>query len=148
VYDTTPSNQLLPPAITLGLRRLPLGIMVFVLVRDVLASIRPTNMIFRVIYRGFRLFIRPFRDYMQLEDMKEYDPSHPVMLESPQWKKWFLISAGAVAGIGWAIVSTLIVIVLAADTSGNSHDRRYLIYASSSSFCWVLHWYRGDYKTS
>jgi len=83
---------------------------------------------------------------MQLEDMKEYDPIHPVILQSPQWKKWFLVSVGGVAGIGWAVISILIAIVLAADTSGNSHDQIYLIYASFSSFCWVRCWYRSDYN--
>jgi hypothetical protein len=94
-------------------------------------------MILRVIYRAVRYLIRPFRDYMQLEDMKEYDPSHPVIIKSPQWKKWFLVSAGGITGIGWAVISILITIELAADTSGTQQNRNYLIYTSLSSFCWV-----------
>jgi hypothetical protein len=94
-------------------------------------------MIFRVIYRGVRLLIRPFRDYMQLEDMKEYDPSHPVILKSPQWKKWFLVAAGAVAGLGWAVLSIIQALLIALNPPGNSQDQAFLKYTYLSSFCWV-----------
>jgi len=75
---------------------------------------------------------------MQLEDMAEYDPGHPIVLESPQWKKWVLFVFGVVIGLGWAVVSVLIAIELAANKPRISgQGQSYLIYAASSSFCWV-----------
>jgi hypothetical protein len=35
---------------------------------------------------------RPFRDFLQLEDVAEYDAADPVLVNVPGWKRWALIT--------------------------------------------------------
>ncbi|KIM28242.1 hypothetical protein M408DRAFT_329592 [Serendipita vermifera MAFF 305830] len=130
-------NQLLPPAVTLVLYYLPLGIGAFILVRDVLTSIRPSNPLFRVLYRVLRFLVRPFRDYMQLEDMAEYDPDHPVIIESPQWKKWFLVSVGGIVGIAWGVMTLFIAAITEIFHETDPDAGKILFYLSSMTFFWI-----------
>lgn len=137
-HMATFTNQPLPPIVTLCLLFIPPGIISFLLLRDVLASIQPSNTISRIIYMALQFLLRPFRDYMQLEDMAEYDPDHPNIIKSPQWKKWFLVATGAIAGIGWGVLAFIVATLLGVNNpEPNVEGKRYLIYGSSISFCWV-----------
>lgn len=135
LHASTAGNHPMPVIVFLCLFFISPGIMSCVLLKDILALIKPSNTISRIVYMALQFLLRPFRDYMQLEDMAEYDPEHPVIIKSPQWKKWFLFVAGVIPGIIWGVLTLFLLALGEYFETGPGPG----ICTGLISFSWVSH---------
>ncbi|KAG8851938.1 hypothetical protein FRB91_007151 [Serendipita sp. 411] len=101
---------ILPQDVLRAVALLPLAWLIILVIRDALSSIsRPTNRSWRPISNVVRTLGRPFNDFLEWEDMAEYDPSNPVIIVSPSWKKRVVVAASCplILWSGWLAISTL-----------------------------------------
>ncbi|KAG8764699.1 hypothetical protein FRC15_007463, partial [Serendipita sp. 397] len=102
---------ILPQDVLRAVSLLPLVWLIILVIRDALSSIgRPTNRSWRPVSNVVRTMGRPFNDFLEWEDMAEYDPSNPVIIVSPSWKKQVVVGASCplVLWSGWLAISTLL----------------------------------------
>ncbi|KAG8820432.1 hypothetical protein FRC19_008875 [Serendipita sp. 401] len=102
---------ILPQDVLRAVALLPLAWLIILVIRDALSSIgRPTNRSWRPISNVVRTLGRPFNDFLEWEDMAEYDPSNPVIIVSPSWKKRVVVAASCplILWSGWLAISTLL----------------------------------------
>ena len=69
---------------------------------DLIKHIRPLKSI-------LSWLTRPFRDFLQLEDVAEYDATDPVVIKVPSWKHWALI---LLSSLMWLPQSILLLLIL------------------------------------
>lgn len=98
----TPSQpgQLVPACVFTGLLLLPIVFFSCTLLVDLVKHIRPLKSI-------LSWLTRPFRDFLQLEDVAEYDATDPVIIKVPSWKRWALI---LLSSLMWFPQSILILV--------------------------------------
>jgi hypothetical protein len=124
----------LPQAITLSLSLLPLIFAGYIIVHDILwtlAKRTPSNPISRLV----RLMHRPFRDFLRLSDLAEYDPSQLLRVESKQWKRWTGVAFSGVAASCWLVIA--IGRFLEKGDSDKGYIKWWSWYALAMSASWV-----------
>ena len=100
----TPSQpgQLVPTCVYTGLLLLPIVFFSCTLLVDLVQHIRPLKSI-------SSWLTRPFRDFLQLEDVAEYDATDPVLVKVPSWKRWALI---LLSSLMWLLQSIILLPIL------------------------------------
>jgi len=95
-------GQVVPSCVYTALLLLPIVFFSYTLLVDLVKLIRPLKSI-------SSWFARPFRDFLQLEDVAEYDATDPVLVKVPNWKRWALIT---LSSLMWLPQSVLLLLVL------------------------------------
>jgi hypothetical protein len=102
-----PDMRLLPVSVENAIDLIPPAIISFLILQDALVALPPSSRLkgplclFRPLVYLREWIIWPFRDFMQMSDMAEYDARNPVVLISPQWKKWTCVCLSSLATVGW-----------------------------------------------
>ena len=95
-------GQLVPACVYTGLLLLPIVFFLCTLLADLVNHIRPL--------KSFSSWLTlPFRDFLQLEDVAEYDATDPVLIKVPSWKRWALV---ILSSLMWLQQSVLVILVL------------------------------------
>lgn len=97
--ELTPSQpgQLVPACVYTGLLLLPIVFFSCTLLVDLVQHIRPLKSV-------SSWLTRPFRDFLQLEDVPEYDATDPVLIKVPNWKRWALIILSSLMWLPQSII--------------------------------------------
>lgn len=100
--DAFQPGQLVPPCVYTALLLVPIVFFLCTLLVDLVSLIQPLKSI-------SSWLTRPFRDFLQLEDVAEYDATDPVLVKVPSWKRWALIT---LSSLMWLPQSVLLLSVL------------------------------------
>jgi len=96
-------GQLVPDCVYTGLLFLPIVFFSCTLLVDLIKHTQPL--------KSFSSWLtRPFRDFLRLEDVAEYDATDPVLIKIPSWKHWALIILSSLMWLPQSI-SLLLVLV-------------------------------------
>lgn len=100
--DAFQPGQLVPSCVYTALLLVPIVFFLCTLLVDLVNLIRPLKSI-------SSWLARPFRDFLQLEDVAEYEATEPVLLKVPSWKRWALIT---LSSLMWLPQSVLLLLGL------------------------------------
>lgn len=102
--ELTPSQsgQLVPACVYTGLLLLPIVFFSCTLLVDLVQHIRLLKSV-------SSWLTRPFRDFLQLEDVPEYDATDPVLVKVPSWKRWALT---ILSSLMWLLQSIILLPIL------------------------------------
>jgi hypothetical protein len=105
--------RLLPVSVENVIDLIPAAVISLLILRDAFVALPSSSQLkgpfylFRPLAYIRKWITRPFRDFMQMSDMAEYDGRHPVVIKSPQWKKWICVGFSSLAMVGWFSFGTI-----------------------------------------